>query len=79
MSPLYDWLCGSCGHEFTEKTDYETKRTDCPHCETKTADRLPALIGGYTGNMGGSSTRPKNSTSMGKAKVFTGNKESKDG
>jgi len=73
--PRYDWLCDSCGHEFEDSASFETRSIDCPHECGNTARRLPALIGGYTGNMGGASTRPKNSTAMPKAKVFTGNKE----
>ncbi|GAC1483905.1 MAG: hypothetical protein NVS2B14_21810 [Chamaesiphon sp.] len=70
----YDFMCGSCGHQFEDKADFETRKVECPHCQTITAERLPVLIGGYQGNLGGSSTRPKNSAAMKKAKVFTGSK-----
>lgn len=73
----YDFLCNQCSHVFEETVGSETRLIDCPHCETRTAERLPVLIGGYQGNMGGASTRPKNSTSMKRATVFTGNKEDK--
>jgi len=75
--PLREYLCGSCGHQFesfksgSNPEDYQTD--PCPHCETP-ADLLPALIGGYQGNMGSGSTRPKNSMSMPSRKAYTGNK-----
>ena len=71
--PRYDFLCGSCGHEFEETVSYETTRVKCPHECGKTAERLPALIGGYQGNMGGGSTRPRKTPSNTGKKVFTGN------
>lgn len=73
--PFYDFLCSCCGYLFESSAGVEEKRIDCSHCETPTADRLPPLIGGYSGNLGPSSTRPKNSTSMARATVFTGNKK----
>jgi DNA-directed RNA polymerase subunit RPC12/RpoP len=72
--PLRDYLCDYCGYEFTElmySTDPEDYATTECRCGSK-AKVLPSLIGGYHGNMGSSSTRPKNSTSMKRAKVFTG-------
>jgi len=71
--PLRDYQCLYCGHEFEEivrsqdPDDY--KYAEC-RCGSK-AEVLPALIGGYSGAMGGASTRPKNSTSMARGKVFT--------
>lgn len=73
MSPIREYLCNYCGHQFEEvqwtivPEEYET--TEC-RCGSR-AKVLPALIGGYFGNTGGSSTRPKNSTSMPKKKAYT--------
>lgn len=78
--PFREYLCDSCGHQFeelvksTNPEDY--KFFECPHCG-EDALVLPALIGGYQGNMGGGSTRRKYSSAMPKGKVFTGNKEPK--
>lgn len=72
--PLRDYLCTYCGHEFTELVmskdpeDYQTYECRCG----SRAQLLPAMIGGYQGNMGGSSSRPKHSTAMPSKKVFTG-------
>lgn len=73
--PLYDFLCGSCGHIFTELVPSDVTKFDCPHECGQTAERLPPLIGGYQGNTGSASTRPKNSGAMKRATVFTGNKD----
>jgi putative FmdB family regulatory protein len=72
---LYDFLCDQCGHQFEQTASFEERTVECPHECGFSATRLPPLIGGYTGNMGGASTRPKNSTAMKKATVFTGNAE----
>ena len=60
--PYREYLCDYCGHQFEElsysKDPEEYALTDC-RCGSK-AKVLPALIGGYHGNMGGSSSRPKN-------------------
>lgn len=64
MAPLYDWQCNGCGHEFEQREESSIKTVNCPHCDTNTAQRLPSLFGGYQGNFGGSSTRPKQSGSF---------------
>lgn len=71
---LREYLCSYCGHQFEEivySKDPEAYVTSDCRCGSK-AELLPSLIGGYNGNMGGSSTRPKNSTAMPKKKAFTG-------
>jgi DNA-directed RNA polymerase subunit RPC12/RpoP len=78
--PLRDYLCNYCGHEF-EKIVYshdpdEYATAEC-RCGSK-AKLLPSLIGGYQGDTGGGSTRPRHSTSMPKKSVFTGNPKIKD-
>lgn len=73
---LREYLCNNCDYvfeEFVTTSNPEEYRVAPCRCGA-TAKVLPALIGGYTGNMGGASVRPKNSTAMPKAKVFTGNK-----
>lgn len=82
MAPLREYLCKYCAHQF-EVLVYamdpeEYKYSECPYCESK-AKVLPALIGGYQGNMGGASTRPKNSTSKASKKAFTKVPDTKDG
>lgn len=73
--PLRDYGCKYCGNVFEllvytgDPDNYKFR--ECPKCQSQ-AEVLPALIGGYQGNMGGGSTRPKNSTSMPHKKVFTG-------
>lgn len=74
--PLREYLCNNCEHQYEEfitSQDPEVYRTNTCRCG-KQAKLLPAMIGGYSGNMGPSSTRPKNSTSMKTGKAFTGNK-----
>lgn len=71
--PMREYLCDYCGHQYDTlvfATDPEDYEYDTCRCGSK-AKILPSLIGGYTGNMGGSSSRPKNSTSMPKKKAFT--------
>lgn len=73
--PLREYLCRYCHHQFEEIVyykDYDDYCTYVCRCGSK-ADMLPAMIGGYVGNLGSSSTRPKNSTSMKSKKAFTGN------
>lgn len=72
MAPLREYLCDSCGHQFDEivPAGHSYKHYKC-RCGEE-AEVLPSMIGGYQGNMGGSSTRPKNSASMKKGKAFTG-------
>lgn len=72
--PLREYLCDYCGHQFEEfvisKEPGDYAFFEC-RCGSKAAV-LPAMIGGYRGNTGSSSTRPRNSTSMPKKKAYTG-------
>lgn len=76
VPPLRDYICDSCGHQFesvvfsNSPEDYKTAQCRCG----EQAELLPPLIGGYNGDTGSSSSRPKNSTSMPKVKVYTGKK-----
>ncbi len=74
MAPLREYQCQYCGHEFIElvmsQDPDEYRFFEC-RCGSK-AKLLPAMIGGYKGDMGGSSSRPKRSTAMPSKKAFTG-------
>lgn len=56
--PLYDFLCLDCGHLFEELTSWDSINR-CSNCQSDHLDRLPPRIGGYQGDMGSASTRPK--------------------
>ncbi len=74
MAPIREYLCDYCGHQYETLVygqDPEDYATDECRCGSK-AKVLPPLIGGYQGNMGPSSVRPKNSTSMPKKDAYTG-------
>ncbi len=74
MAPFREYLCTYCNHQFEEivySQDPEEYKYALCRCGSK-GELLPALIGGYHGNMGGSSSRPKNSTAMPRKKAFTG-------
>lgn len=66
MPPLREYQCNYCGHEFEEVVssrnpeDYQT--AEC-RCGSK-AKVLPALIGGYKGDMGPSSVTPRRAAAM---------------
>lgn len=65
--PIHEFICDQCGHQFEEffrQTEKIPNRTECPHCETKTATRLPSAHGGYSMSSGGSSTRPSKAGSF---------------
>lgn len=74
MPPIREYLCDSCGHQFdsvvfsSDPTEY--RRAEC-RCGDE-ATLLPSMIGGYSGNTGTASVRPKNSTAMPSKKAFTG-------
>lgn len=74
MPPIREYLCSYCGHQFDEfvsSRDPGEYQSFACRCGSR-ADLLPAVIGGYTGNMGGASSRPKNSTAMPSKKAYTG-------
>lgn len=73
MSPLFDFMCDGkdgCGYVFEQSVSHDQTTAEC-RCSRR-ANRLPALIGGYIGNLGTSSTRPKKTASNTGTKVFTG-------
>ena len=44
--PIYEFLCCSCGHEFTEvlslteyEKEYDKKETACPKCGSKEVEQ----------------------------------------
>ena len=74
MAPIREYLCDYFGHQFdaivlTQDPD-QYRHAEC-RCGSD-AKLRPALIGGYKGDMGGSSSRPKRSTAMPSKKAFTG-------
>lgn len=59
--PIYEYLCGECGHRFEETTAYEDSFSakECPQCESQKTEKLFPVVGGYQMVSGGSSVRPK--------------------
>lgn len=53
----YDWLCLECGH-IQEALVEPGEKPEC-RCGSKKTEKLPNACGGYTGDTGGGSTRPK--------------------
>lgn len=75
--PIYEFQCSACGHLFDEIRTYDPdeKIISCPHGCGMTAEKMPSLIGGYQGNTGPGSTRPKKAGSMRSKKLnFSGQK-----
>jgi putative FmdB family regulatory protein len=70
MPPIYEYLCGSCGHQFEDFVsvgEYSLKM-GCPHCQHQ-ADKLPSAHGGYKiKGDNSSSQRPKSAGSFKKGK-----------
>lgn len=55
--PIYEYLCGHCGHQFDEIRAIENSS----HSECRCGDfaeKLPSA-GSYTGNFGSGSTAPR--------------------
>lgn len=78
----YDFMCNACGHIFESHAKYEEKAAECPHCETRTAYRLPSLTAPPRGSFGTVSRRPsKASTKVRDEQLsfeFMKDKESKE-
>ncbi len=70
MPPLYDYECKDCGkvHETLVSRDHGDKPIQCPDCGGEALQK-PSSFGGYNGNLGGSSTRPKNAGSFKRRKA----------
>ena len=69
--PIREFLCLECGHiNETLVRHPEDTPTECNHCESSKIELLPALIGGYNGDTGGGSTKPRGSGAF-KAKKAT--------
>jgi putative FmdB family regulatory protein len=62
--PLRDTQCGECGFEWEQMLRPEEKPEACPHCDSKKVTVLVSAHGGYQGNFGGGSTRPRHSASF---------------
>ena len=49
--PVYEFACLDCGHEFTlalSVREYERKGIACPHCKSKSVERLVTACGVIT-------------------------------
>jgi putative FmdB family regulatory protein len=66
--PIRETQCGDCGHEWDQLLRADEAPEACPHCESKKVHILVSAHGGYIGNMGGGSVRPKNAGSFKRAK-----------
>lgn len=57
---LREFICRDCGHLYEEilRTG-DPEIIPCPQCESTKTERLISAHGGYQGNMGGASTRPR--------------------
>lgn len=62
--PIREFQCRECGHIFEEIVQCEEGQIPCPHCESNKTDKLISAFGGYIGNLGSASTRPKNAGSF---------------
>lgn len=67
--PLRSYMCLNCEFQNDElirsSADEPTK---CPSCGSEQYERQVSGFGGYQGNLGGSSTRPKNAGSFRRVK-----------
>lgn len=63
--PIREYECQKCKHVFE---NLELRATDkaevCPQCFGKRLKQVVSAFGGYQGNLGGASTRPKNAGSF---------------
>lgn len=66
--PIREYQCRECGHIFEEIVHCEEGQIPCPHCESTKTDKLISAHGGYKGDFGGGSTRPRFSGSFKRAK-----------
>ena len=65
MPPIFEYDCLDCGHKL--EVIYRTPEDEpvgCPNCGHDQLQRAMSMIGAYYGDLGGSSTRPKNAGSF---------------
>lgn len=64
--PIYSYQCSDCNKIWDEirHTAEKDDPAECARCEVPAHRRVTAF-GGYSGNTGGASTRPKNAASKG--------------
>lgn len=62
--PIYDMICGGCGHEFEAFVSAPDEPGECPHCLSTETAKLPSAFGGYRMDSGPSSVRPKSAGSF---------------
>lgn len=72
MSPIREYICRDCGHqqENVERSQADELKA-CAQCESERVERLISAYGGYTGNLGSASTKPRN------AGAFAGRRKTK--
>jgi putative FmdB family regulatory protein len=66
--PIREIQCGDCGHIHEDILKAGEQAPNCPQCESSKTVILVSAFGGYQGNMGSGSTRPKNAGSFRRAK-----------
>lgn len=67
--PLREFVCRDCDYLFEELVRNPSEEPQkCPRCEVGKIERLLTAHGGYVGNLGGGSTRPRNAGSFKRAK-----------
>jgi putative FmdB family regulatory protein len=63
--PLREYLCKDCGHVFE---NYERSTADaatqCVQCDSCLIERLVSAFGGYNGDLGSASTKPRGAGSF---------------
>lgn len=62
--PIHDFKCKDCQHEYEDLLIGQDLHSQCPECQSLNVIKKPALIGGYSGNMGSGSTRPRQAGSF---------------
>ena len=69
--PIFSYQCINCNHIWDElrRSDEKDDPAECSRCDSNAqAYRRVTAIGGYTGNTGSASTRPRGAGSNGSQK-----------
>ena len=61
--PLNDFECMMCGHTWEEILQ-DLSLAQCPNCQSLSVQKMFPLTGGYQGNMGSGSTKPRQAGSF---------------
>ncbi len=53
--PIYEYVCGSCRHEFEElaRSMSDAESPSCPNCDAKTVERRMSVFSSQQGDAGG--------------------------